>query len=206
MTDNIQIQDLHSFLRSRRSIRRFKPDPVPDQIVERILETAAWAPSSHNRQPWRFAVLKSEGSKARLAERMGIEFARDLTADGKDPETIERSVARSRERILEAPLAILACLERNSGDVYPDARRQKAEYLMGVQSVALACGQLLLAAHAEGLGGVWVCAPLFTPQSARASLELPATWEPQALLLLGYPASIPSPRDRFPVKEISRLY
>jgi nitroreductase len=76
---------------------------------------------------------------------------------------------------------------------------------MGVQSVALACGQLLLAAHAEGLGGVWVCAPLFAQESAQASLNLPATWDPQGLLLLGFPSRIPPPRDRFPVGEVTRF-
>jgi F420 biosynthesis protein FbiB-like protein len=206
MTAPFQISELQSFLRSRRSIRRFKPDPVPREIIERILDTATWAPSSHNRQPWRFAVLMTRESKARLANWMGAEFERDLSADGLDPEVVEKTVARSRERITEAPLAILACLDPTHGDDYPDSRRQEAEYLMGVQSVALACGQLLLAAHAEGLGGVWVCAPLFAPQAVQASLELPLSWEPQSLLLLGYPDRIPQPRPRFPVGEVSRFY
>jgi coenzyme F420-0:L-glutamate ligase / coenzyme F420-1:gamma-L-glutamate ligase len=206
MTVSLQVSDLQSFLRSRRSIRRFKPEPVQMEVVERILETATWAPSSHNRQPWRFAVLLSQESKVRLAEGMGADFQRDLLADGLAAEVVERTVARSRQRIVEAPLAILLCLDRTSGDPYPDTRRQQAEYLMGVQSVALAGGQLLLAAQAEGLGGVWVCAPLFAPQAAQASLDLPADWEPQALLLLGFPARIPPPRDRYLIGEVSRFY
>src|SRR5687768_2063471 len=51
--------ELHNFLRTRRSIRRFKPDPVPASVIEEILTTATYAPSAHNRQPWRFAVLAS---------------------------------------------------------------------------------------------------------------------------------------------------
>ena len=176
------------------------------EVVERILETATWAPSSHNRQPWRFAVLLTQGSRARIAEAMGADFERDLLADGQAPEVVERTVARSRQRIVEAPLAILACLDPVAGDEYPDARRQHAEHLMGVQSVALAGGLLLLAAHAEGLGGVWVCAPLFAPEAVRASLDLPDEWEPQGLLLLGYPARIPPQRARYPIGEVSRFY
>jgi nitroreductase len=59
---------------------------------------------------------------------------------------------------------------------------------MGVQSVALACQNLLLAAHAKGLGACWMCAALFVPELIRTTLDLPETWEPQALITLGYPA------------------
>ena len=59
---------------------------------------------------------------------------------------------------------------------------------MAVQSVALACQNLLLAAHAHGLGACWMCAPLFVPELVRDTLDLPQTWEPQALITLGYPA------------------
>src|SRR5215475_1912615 len=54
---SISTTDLHNFLRTRRSIRRFKPDPVPDPVIQNILLTAAFAPSAHNRQPWRFVVV-----------------------------------------------------------------------------------------------------------------------------------------------------
>ena len=59
---------------------------------------------------------------------------------------------------------------------------------MAVQSVALACQNLLLAAHAHGLGGCWMCAPLFAPDIVRSALALPESWQPQALITLGYPA------------------
>src|SRR5512142_1153355 len=74
--------DLHNFLRTRRSIRRFKPDPVPDPVIQSILATATYAPSAHNRQPWRFAVVTGLSVKARLAEVMAQDFERDLLRDG----------------------------------------------------------------------------------------------------------------------------
>jgi nitroreductase len=92
------------------------------------------------------------------------------------------------------------------GDNYPDARRQQAEYLMSVQSVAMAGQNLLLAAHAEGLGGVWVCAPLFAQEAVRQALNLPGEWHPQGMLLLGYPAVVPKTRPRRPVSEVTRTY
>jgi F420 biosynthesis protein FbiB-like protein len=195
--------DLLNFLQTRRSVRRFLSQPVPRELCERLLQAATWAPSSHNRQPWRFAVLSSMTAKSSLAEEMGADFRRDLIADGLTPDEVEAQTSRSRQRILEAPLVIVICLDPSIGDNYPDAWRQQAEYIMGTQSVALAGENLLLAAHAMGLGGVWVCAPLFTPVTVRKALNLPEHWEPQGMLLVGYPAQIPAPRSRRPVNEVT---
>ncbi|HEX7973356.1 MAG TPA: nitroreductase family protein [Anaerolineales bacterium] len=192
------------WLRSRRSVRRFQPRPVPPEILERILETATWAPSAHNRQPWRFVVLDSTAAKTRLADGMGGDFRRDLLADGFVESEVEAQVARSRARILEAPAAILLCLDASTGDVYPDPARAQAEQWMGIQGVAMAGQNLLLAAYAEGLGGVWICAPLFAPQTVRQVLDLPMEWQPQGLVLLGYPAKMPEPRLRGSIEKVVR--
>jgi coenzyme F420-0:L-glutamate ligase/coenzyme F420-1:gamma-L-glutamate ligase len=192
-------------LHTRRSVRRFVDRPVPRDVLERILEAATWAPSAHNRQPWRFAALSTLEAKSHLADAMGADFRRDLLADGLSPVEAEAQVGRSRRRILEAPVAILICLDATMLDEYPDAGRQHAEYIMAVQSVAMAGENLLLAAHSEGLGGVWVCAPLFAPEAVRDSLELPVEWQPQGLLLVGYPAKFPEPRPRLAVTEITQF-
>jgi len=73
-------------------------------------------------------------------------------------------------------------------DTYPDARRQQNEWIMAVQSTAMAGQNLLLAAHALGLGACWMCAPLFCPAVVRETLSLPPDWQPQAILTVGYPA------------------
>jgi nitroreductase len=88
-------------------------------------------------------------------------------------------------------------------DSYPDPKRQQAEMTMAVQSTALGGLQLLLAAHAEGLGGVWTCGPLFTPETVRATLDLPATWLPQAMFFIGYPAESPAIPARKPLEQIA---
>lgn len=203
MTQALTSISLQEFLRNRRSVRRFTSMPVDGEVLERILETATWAPSAHNRQPWRFAVLTSQSAKIRLAEEMGADFRRDLLADGLEPSKAQKMVARSRRRIIEAPVVILLCQDPTIGDDYPDAARQQAEYTMGLQGVTLAGGTLLLAAHAEGLGGVWVCAPLFAQETVKAALDLPKYWVPQGMLLVGHPAKIPPPRPRVSVDEIS---
>ena len=186
--------DLHGFLRSRRSIRRFQTDPIPEALIDRILSTAAFAPSAHNRQPWRFAVVSTTAGKSRLADAMASDYQRDLRADGMPAVQVGDLIERSRARINEAPLVIVLCMDMSDMDSYADPRRANAERTMALQSAANAGNTLLLAVHAEGLGGVWNCSPLFAPEAVRAALELPPAWEPQALFLIGWPAeSRPAP-------------
>ena len=195
--------DLHNFLRTRRSIRRFKPDPIPDSVVENILTTATFAPSAHHRQPWRFVIVADSSARLKLAEAMATDFERDLTRDGLPPDKIHTQINRSKERITSAPIAILLCLDMRDMDSYPDQKRNKAETMMAVQSVAAAGLQLLLAAHAEGLGGVWACWPLFAQETIQKTLNLSESWEPQGMFFLGYPADIPEARERKSLDTIS---
>lgn len=195
--------DLHQFLRSRRSIRRFKPDPVPDSVIENILTTATFAPSAHNRQPWRFCVVTDVSVKQKLADAMAIEFKHDLEQDQLPPTEIQKRTKRSRERITAAPVLVILCLDMSEMDVYPDKKRKQAEFRMAMQSVANAGMQLMLAAHAEGLGSVWVCSPLFVQETIQSVLNLPKTWEPQAMFFVGYPDVIPDVRERKMLDEIS---
>lgn len=196
--------DLHAWLRSRRSARRFLPQPLAAAALQRILGTATYAPNAHNRQPWRFVILESSQGRTALATAMGQEFAAALQAEGLSAAEIEAQVARSAARLHEAPAAVLLCLDTSVLDTYADPARTQGELFMATQSVALAGGQLLLAAQAEGLGGVWVCAPLLAQAAAQQALGLPPSWLAQAVLYLGYPASEPPPRPRQPLDAIAR--
>jgi F420 biosynthesis protein FbiB-like protein len=129
--------------------------------------------------------------KAQLASAMAEDFERDLRRDGVAPEKIQAQIKRSKERITSAPVAILLCLDMSEMDSYPDAKRQQAERTMALQSVAAAALQLLLAAHAEGLGGVWVCSPLFAQETIWKTLSLSETWEPQGMFFIGYADELP---------------
>ncbi|NKQ35290.1 MAG: nitroreductase family protein [Chloroflexi bacterium] len=177
-----------TWLTTRRSIRRYTPDPVSQDLIEQMLTAAVWAPSAHNRQPWRFAVIETAVTKQNLAAAMGQQLQADLQADNVPPHVIAADVNRSYQRITQAPLLILVCLSMADMDSYPDPARQRNEGLMAVQSTALAAQNLLLAAHALGLGACWMCAPLFCPDVVRQALTLPDDWQPQALLTIGYPA------------------
>ena len=117
-------------------------------------------------------------------------------------EKIDLRVNKSRERITSAPAVILLCVDMSEMDSYPDETRKKAEYLIATQSAANAGMQLLLAAHAEGLGGVWVCSAMFAQESVQTALKISKDWEPQAMFLIGYPLEIPPLRERKPLEEV----
>ena len=189
---------LHDFLRSRRSVRRFKPDPIPDAVIERILTTATYAPSAHNRQPWRFVVIKNPDVKPRLAKTLTDKMRLDMQAEGAAESEIEKRVSNSLRRIDEAPVIIMLC--RDVTDVRVNTPE---ETIMNIQSTALAGLQLLLAAHAEGLGGNWICWPLYAAKEAQSVLDLPEKWEPQAMIIIGYSNEQPKQKELKPLNTIS---
>ena len=194
-----------AWLTSRRSIRRFQPTPISNDIIEQLLTAAIWAPSAHNRQPWRFAVIQNERQKQQLARSMGAKLRADLSADHVPPDVIEKDATRSYQRITSAPLLIMLSMSMVDMDSYPDEIRQQNEWLMAAQSTALAGQNLLLAAHALGLGACWMCAPLFCPEVVKSSLSLPEDWEPQAMITLGYPAEMKE-KTRHSIDHYTRYF
>jgi len=194
---------LHAFLRSRRSVRRFSPDTIPADVIKRILTTATFAPSAHNKQPWRFVVLVNAEAKSHLIVNITGKFYRDMIADGVSEVEIQKRIESTTRRINEAPVIIVLCQDVTQVNPQPDKERQYVELKMGTQSVALAGLQLLLAAQIEGLGGTWICWPLFAPEETRQSLDLPLEWEPQGMIFLGYPAEKPKLPERIPLSNIA---
>ncbi len=189
--------EYHHFLRTRRSIRRFKPDPVPASVMDRILTTATFAPSAHNLQPWRFVNVERSEAKERLGKALTEKMRGDMEAENADPAQITKRVDTSLRRIAEAPVIILLCRDETV------IRKEEAEeHHMSIQSTALAGLQLILAAHAEGLGANWICWPLYAQAETQAALDLPKSWMPEAMIFLGYPDEFPNETFRKPVKKL----
>jgi coenzyme F420-0:L-glutamate ligase / coenzyme F420-1:gamma-L-glutamate ligase len=189
---------LHDFLRSRRSVRRFKPDPISDAVIERILINATYAPSAHNLQPWRFVVIKNPDIKPRLAKALTDKMRLDMQAEGAAESEIDKRVSNSIRRIDKAPVIIMLC--RDVTDVRVNTPE---ETIMNIQSTAMAGLQLLLAAHAEGLGGNWICWPLYATRETQSILELPKNWEPQAMIIVGYSNEQLKQKELKPLNTIS---
>jgi coenzyme F420-0:L-glutamate ligase / coenzyme F420-1:gamma-L-glutamate ligase len=186
-------------LRQRRSIRKFQTKPVSKELVVAVLESASWAPSAHNSQPWRFVVVENNAVKLELAEKMAQAWAQDIARDGSTVDKAKR--VERRERFAKAPVLILACLTMDDLMKFPDKERQQTERDLAVESLGAGLQNLLLAAHSLGLGACWYCAPAFCKQTVREVLKIPAGVEPSALIVLGYPAESPTAPARKDVEE-----
>ena len=190
----------------RRSVRRYQPSSIDREVVKRMLTAASRAPSAHNKQPWRFVVLDRFESRHTLAQAMGQKLRQDRTADGDASDLIEADVDRSYQRITQAPVAIVLCVDMRDMQDYPDQARNEAEYLMAVQSTAMAAQNLLLAARAEGLGACMMCAPLFCPDVVTETLRLPREWRAQMLVTIGEPALPGKERPRLPLDQTTQWH
>ena len=171
-------------LRGRRDIRRFRPDPVPEEILHRVLEAAHLAPSVGYMQPWRFVVVREEVTKLRiraLAERERLRQAERMDERGRH--FLELKV----EGIREAPLGLCVLCDRREAPEQVLGRATIPE--TDLYSTACAVQNLWLAARAEGLGVGWVS--FYRPAELRAVLGVPDGIEPVAFLCLGYPDERP---------------
>ncbi|MGA3288610.1 MAG: nitroreductase family protein [Candidatus Bathyarchaeia archaeon] len=186
-------------IKERRSVRKYLARSVPKKTIEEVLVAASWAPSAHNAQPWRFIVLADKSVKRDLAEAMAESWAADIAKDGLKIEEDKRKVRV--ERFATAPVLILACLTMNGMDNFSDEKRQKCERDLAMQSLAAALENMLLEAHAKGLGACWFCAPGFCKETARKMLRIPDDVEPEALIAMGYPAEKPPVPSKKPLGD-----
>jgi coenzyme F420-0:L-glutamate ligase / coenzyme F420-1:gamma-L-glutamate ligase len=191
--------------KQRRSIRKFQSRPVRLETLKDILEAARYAPSAHNAQPWRFIVLTETAAKLSLAEAMAAVWQQDLEKDGVTEKSRLELARASVERIKKVPILVLSCLTLQGMMQFPDDERRKSERDLAVQSLAAAIQNLLLAAHAKGLGACWFCSPIFCKNSIQEVLKLPIDVEPQALIAIGYPAEKREPPKRKSLETIAHL-
>jgi F420 biosynthesis protein FbiB-like protein len=183
------MSNLHEVICQRRSIRKYLAKEVPCQTVLKTLEAAGCAPSAHNSQPWRFVVLQDPSVKRELAEKMADAWAADMVKDGLVADEAKR--VERRERFTNAPVLILACYSMEGLRKFTDSERQRYERDLAVESLGAGMENLLLTAHAAGLGACWFCAPAFCKETVRKALKIPNEVEPAALIILGYPAETP---------------
>jgi len=173
--------ELYEAIRQRRSIRKFKTDPVPREVVDRVMEMATWAPSGMNLQNWFFLVITGQ-RKESLVEIVGKSYnyikpvLEKVFAD--KPGAI-KFTKKFFERLGGAPVVVFA---------YYTPTKEKAE--TSIQSVAAAIQNLLLAAHAEGLGACWMTGPLHVAEEINAFLGVHDKTL-VAVVPLGYPDEVP---------------
>ncbi len=193
------MQILHPMVEAilmRRSVRHYTARPVEETMLNQILLAGIHAPSAHDSRPWKVAAVTSAEGKQRLTGALSSRFQKDMEAAGFSPEETERRLARSQGIFASAPVLVVLFARRNL-PANPLAKTGETEQLLTAQSVALAAGQMLLAASHLGLSGCWFAAPLFCPGEVCTACGLDKTqWFPQCLLTLGYPAQ--EPKEKVP--------
>jgi coenzyme F420-0:L-glutamate ligase/coenzyme F420-1:gamma-L-glutamate ligase len=170
---------------TRRSSKILGLGEVPVEMVVRAVEAGVWAANAHNSQPWFFIVVVDHEVKKRLLDEMAEQWLEDLIGDGVPRENAVKVVEAGKERSMRASALIVACLSMREMETYWDSGRSRLEYIMGVQSLAAALQNILLALHSMGYGACWRCSPLFAPEAVRKVLEIPDDVEPQALVEVG---------------------
>lgn len=167
--------DLREAILRRRSIRVFRDKPVDVDAVEALKEAVLWAPSAGNLQSRFFLFVHDRDTREALG-----------------------SCSYQQEIFESAPLVVVGCAD----DAIMDRYGERGRDLYALQDVAAAVQNLLLTAHAHGLGSVWVGA--FEPGRVRRVLGLRPGLEPVAMVPLGVPAESPSAPERKPPKDVFR--
>jgi nitroreductase len=193
--------DLFEIIRTSRSMRRLKPDPVPDELIRKILEAGVCAPSGGNMQRWRFLVIKDASVKQAVAgyyqrawdQQAGPRYRSGEPAPGMSRERFQRLLDAAEylaAHIHKAPVWIVPCLEGGS-----PTRTSGSSIYPAVQN-------MLLAARALGLGATLTTLHLVFEKEAEAALGLPPGVHSYALLPIGYPIGRFGPVRRIALGEV----
>jgi nitroreductase len=180
--------DLYEAIKGRRSIRRFKSDPVPKEVLDRIFEMAIWAPSGMNRQNWYFLVITGERREAlvRLASK-GYNYIESILQEVfAEKPTVVEATKEFFSKLGGAPVLVFAYYE--PGKESPET---------SIQTVAAAIQNLLLAAYAEGLGTCWMTGPVHVSEQINEFLGVQDKTL-VAVIPMGYPDESPPAPKRKP--------
>ena len=206
------------WLRSRRSERTFSAEAVPREVMERVMEGAITAPSNTNRQPWRFAVVRTPALRARLVAAVAARCA-EMTAIiansrhaedfGDYGDFFHEPLAAAQVIVIpqyrEYPDLIANLIESGGGDPtrFSTASAMQAELC----STSAAVMALLLQAHAEGLGACMMAGPMVARTEIHALLGIAEPWRMVGAIALGHPAGeAPVVRGRKPLDRVVQWF
>jgi coenzyme F420-0:L-glutamate ligase / coenzyme F420-1:gamma-L-glutamate ligase len=193
--------ELLSLLRARRSVRRFRAQPVPDSLLEQLFEAARWAPSAGNRQSFRLLVVRAPARIAELGAIVRAECQAVLAAARPQQSAGLIDYLRNFHLFDQAPV-LVAVIYRSGGPALLEGapNRSGIDALAGATAAIM---NLLLAAHALGLGSCWMTGPLLVAEAKLAELlQVPAGWSLAALVPVGYPDEAPAAPPRRPLSEL----
>jgi nitroreductase len=211
----MELHDLESLVKRRRTIRQWKKQEVPDQLIRKAVELATWAPNGGNYQGWQFIAVKDRGVITRMAG--AVQSVADRVASwpqsGEWAEDMERYRANS-SFFRNAPVCIGVFIHQYIGPMDkalmsrepfdPEAGKiiaLRKTAPTAVQSAAAAVMVMLLAFEQMGLGAAWLGAPLMAKKEVESILNVPEGLNLVCLIAVGYPDEAPQ-KDRRPVEEV----
>ena len=201
------------WLRSRRSVRTFNSEPVPREVMERVMEGAITAPSNTNRQPWKFAVVRDPAMRKRIVDAVAtrvaemkaiIENSRHAENYGDYGDFFFEPLAAAQVIVIpqyrEYPDLIANLIESGGGDPkqFTTASSMQAELC----STSMAIMNLLLQAHAEGLGACMMAGPIVAKAEIQALLGITEPWRMVGGIAIGWPVGDAPVRGRKPVDRV----
>jgi nitroreductase len=198
-------KDFLQFVRSRRSIRKFREDPLPREALRHIIEAASWAPSASNRQDWEFTVITSSEMKKGMEDtvRSCWKSILDKSEPGVIRDEIER-YARNFDWFSHAPVLLVISAKRPE-TFLSNLLGETAEDVAGAEiSAAMAAQNLMLAAHALGIGSCCITGPLAAQGALKELLGFGQRRKIVCLVALGYSAEEPETPLRKPVEKIAK--
>ncbi|MEZ5557502.1 MAG: nitroreductase family protein [Pseudomonadales bacterium] len=205
--------DLYQAMSTLRAVRRLRPDPLPDDVLQRILQAAAWAPSGGNVQPWRVVVVRDPAKRQALGDlyrprwrsygagaRRGLER---LSGDARArQERMLASADHLGEHLGDAPVILVFCFNPDIMAI-TDADLGRPS-VVGGGSVYPAVENAMLACVAEGVGCTLTTLLCYDEEAIRALLEIPQGWYTCAFVPLGYPVLRGhGPISRRPVSKLA---
>ena len=188
--------DMYEMMSTLRAVRRLRTDPIPADVLDRVLQAACWAPTGGNMQPWRVIVVRSPERKAALADLYGPEWTKYTAFSRKHAEnaTPEEAAKRNRmlsagdylaEHLAEAP-AILMFIGDPRMMAITDKNLDRIS-MVGGGSVYTAVQNAMLACRAEGLGCTLTTLHCLREPEVKEALGIPAEWATLAMIPIGYP-------------------
>ncbi len=186
--------DLYETMSTLRAVRRLRPDPIPDEVLERVLQAACWAPTGGNQQPWKVIVITDPAKKQAMKDVYAPEWARYVegfltrVAGSPDFEKWER-VAKAgnhlADHLHEAPALLLFCANPAAMAI-TDAGLDRVS-MVGGGSVYPAVQNSMLACVAEGLGCTLTTLHCLQEDRVKEIFDIPADWATVGLVPIGYP-------------------
>lgn len=178
--------EMQEHIKSRRTVRKFKPDPIPQEVLDEIYEAGMWAPSHANAQPWDFVVVGPE-ARSKLLNLLQTK-AKELLADPDLPAPKRKNLELLSQDFGGAPYMVAVMSRPGS---------EPLEQIENPLSAACAVQNMCLTAWSHGVGSVWLSVGVAPP--SRPILDVPEGATVVALLAFGYPEEVPPapPREDY---------